>query len=124
MPPRFGVSSAAAGIARASPPKRPAANRSANGIVVPRFAIILRSLAGCRRRFLFVEPHRPQILVEVMARADLPALDISMVRNRPVPPQQEDLVRLGIEDMLLERAHQGALPGGVGLTQYLVVEID
>src|ERR1700730_5651042 len=113
MPPCFGFSSAAPGTARASTAKRPAANRSANGIVVPRFAIIVRSLAGCRRRLLFVEPHRGQILVEVVAWADLPPFDIGVVRNDPVPPQEEDLVRLVIENMLLEGAHQAALFLGI-----------
>src|SRR6266849_4901697 len=101
MPPRFGVSSPAAGIATASTATRPAANRNANSMVSSGFAAIRGSSAGCRRCRLFVEPNRRQILVEVMARADLPAFDISMMRNRSVPPQEEDLVRLGIEDMLL-----------------------
>src|SRR5579863_7232717 len=112
MPPCFGVSSAAAGIARASPATRPAASRKTWSMISSPFAIGWRSFAGRR---LFVEPHRCQILVEVVARADLPPLDIGMVGDDPAPPQQEDLVRLGIEDPLLVSAHKRALLGGVGL---------
>src|SRR6516225_7305607 len=36
----------------------------------------------------FVEPDRAEVLIEVMARADLPAFDIGPVRHDPVPPQQ------------------------------------
>src|SRR5438132_1487662 len=44
-----------------------------------------------------------------MARADLPALDIGAIGNRPIPPQQEDVVCLGIEHVFLELAHQRPL---------------
>ena len=35
---------------------------------------------------LFIQPHRRQVLVNEVARADLPALDIGLVRYDPVPP--------------------------------------
>src|SRR6266851_8305585 len=124
MPPCFGVSSAAAGSARASAAARPAATRSANGSGAPRFAIIVQSLAGCRRCRLFVEPHRGQVLVEVMAWADLPALDVGMMRDDALPPQQEDLVRLVIERVLLELPHQRALLRWVRLAQHLLVNLE
>ena len=50
------------------------------------------SVHGLRRApliSLFVEPDRRQILVQVMARADLPAFDIGPVGHDPIPPQQE-----------------------------------
>ena len=75
-----------------------------------------------RSACLFVEPYSRQILVEVMARADLPAFDIGPVRHHPVPPQQKDLVRLGVEHVFLELAHQRALLREIGLAQHLVVE--
>jgi hypothetical protein len=46
------------------------------------------------------------------------------MRHHPVPPQEEDIVRLGVEDVSLEVAHQRPLLGRVGLAQHLVVEVD
>src|ERR1700740_2960489 len=71
---------------------------------------------------LFVQPNRRQILVEVMTGADLPPLHIGSIRNDAVPPQHWELVRLGIDHMLLEFAHQTALFGGVGLVQHRLVK--
>src|SRR5215472_5543217 len=71
----------------------------------------------------FVEPDRAEILVEVMARADPPPLDVGSVRNDPVPPQQEHGVRLVVEHVFLKLAHQRALFGCVGLAQHLLIEI-
>src|SRR5437764_8098380 len=73
---------------------------------------------------LFVEPNRGEVLVDVMARVDLPALHISAVGHDAVPPQQKDRMRLVVEDILLELPHQAALRGGVGLRDHLLVESD
>src|SRR5260370_6865905 len=59
-----------------------------------------------------------------MARADLPSLHIRLVRDDAVPPDYPDLVRLGVDHVFLEVAHQGALLGKVGLTEHFAVEIQ
>ena len=56
-----------------------------------------RDAAGVRRtvrlqtlrRLILVDPYVGQVLVEVVARADLPALHIGAVRDDPVPPQRD-----------------------------------
>src|SRR5271166_3110353 len=72
----------------------------------------------------FIEPDRCQVLIEVVTRADLPALDVGGVGNDPIPPQHPDRMGLGIYREFLELAHQGALLGKVGLAQHLVIEVD
>src|SRR5262249_26127872 len=54
---------------------------------------------------LLVEPHVGQVLVEVMAWADLPALHVGAQRNDAVPIGHHHFVSLGVEHALLERAH-------------------
>src|SRR5260370_35320594 len=71
-----------------------------------------------------VEPYRRQILVEVMAWADLPPLDVGTIRNNPVPPHQVERVGLVLEDVFLELAHQRPLARRVGLPQHLLVQLD
>src|SRR5271165_3742780 len=73
---------------------------------------------------LLVEPDGRQILVQVMARADLPALHIGPVRDDTVPPRRHEHMRLGIEHVVLEFAHQGALFGEIGLMQQLLIKVD
>src|SRR6266446_6431512 len=73
---------------------------------------------------LFVEPHGGQVLIEVVARADLPALDVRPMGDDPVPPQHRKLVRFTVDHVLLELAHQGALLGRVGLVQHFLIEVD
>src|SRR5215831_16405732 len=70
------------------------------------------------------EPDGRQILVEEMARADLPALDVGAVGNDPVPPQGQDLVRLVVERVFLKLAHQHPLLRRIGLVQHFLIEID
>src|SRR5436309_654343 len=57
-----------------------------------------------------------------MAWADFPALYIRPVRHGAIPIGDPHRVRLGIEYISLEFAHQRALPGGVRLVQHLFVE--
>src|ERR1043166_4262595 len=64
---------------------------------------------------LLIQPYVRQVLVEVVARADLPALDVGAVRNDPVPPRRHEHVGLGVENVFLEFADQRPLLGGVGL---------
>src|SRR5262249_23886176 len=73
---------------------------------------------------LLVEPHVGQVLIEVVARTDLPSLHVGAQRNDPVPVGHHHLVRLGIEHALLEIAHQRALLRAVRLTQHLLIQID
>jgi len=72
----------------------------------------------------FVEPDRRQVLVVEMARTDFPAFHVRPVRNAAEPPHHPDLVRLVVDHVFLEFAHQAALFGRVGLVQHLLVEID
>ena len=50
-----------------------------------------------------------EVLIEVVARADLPALHVGAVRDDPVPPQRDERVGLIVEHTLLELAHELAL---------------
>src|SRR4029077_14246479 len=59
-----------------------------------------------------------------MARADFPAFDIGPMWDDAVPPYDPDFVRLGIEHVFFEVAHQGALLGKVGLAEHFAVEIQ
>src|SRR5262252_3971508 len=86
-------------------------------------------VSGCGRASrrgggLLVEPHVGQVLIEVVARTDLPSLYVGAQRNDPVPVGHHHLVRLGIEHALLEIAHQRPLLRAVRLTQHLLVQID
>src|SRR5215471_17850949 len=112
MPPDFGVSPAAAGAVSATAP-RSAAGRASLVHIVPSCSTIL-----------FVEPHRRQILVQIMAGADLPALHICAVGNNTVVPEQKYFVSLAIENMLLEIAHQGPLLRELGFMQHPIVQLD
>src|SRR6516162_6727573 len=104
MPPCLGVSSAAAsGAAASSDP------------------ILIASSCSAE---LFIEPNRRQILIEIMAGADPPALHIRAVRNNTVIPEQEYLVGLAVENVLLEVAHQGPLLRELGFMQHPIVQID
>src|SRR6267143_1395544 len=91
---------------------------------VPSAAADPLSLASSLRARLLVKPDRPEILIEEMARTDLPALDIGSVGHDPVPPQGHDLVRLVVQRMLLELAHQLALLCRIGLVQHPLIKID
>src|SRR5882762_7029640 len=100
VPPRFGVSSAVAGTAEISA----AANTSA-----PRFPKLIYSSPRLVSRRLLVEPEPRQVLIDEMGRRDLEPLQVRPVRHDPVPPQCPDLVRLLIEHVGLQAAHQLAL---------------
>src|SRR5581483_3933352 len=84
--------------------------------------------AGAPRRndepSLLVEPDRRQVLVEVVARRDLPALDVGAVRNDAVPPQRDEVVHLLVDHALLVGAHQPLLLGLVARLVHGVVELD
>jgi len=82
------------------------------------------NLLGNDLSVLSIEPDRRQVLVDELARADLPALDIGAIRHDPIPPQYADLVRLGVQHVFFEVANQVPLLGEIGLAQHPLVEID
>src|SRR5712691_9053309 len=116
MPPSFGVS--ATGAATGAAPKMAAARIAASALD------LVSTVASCSWSFLFIEPDGRQVLIEEMARADLPPLHIRLVWDDAVPPYHPDLVRLGVDHVFLELAHQGALLGKVGLAEHFTVEIQ
>src|ERR1700758_1085811 len=73
---------------------------------------------------LLVKPDRRQILIDVVAWADLPALYVRPIRDDPVVPGRHQHMRLDIEHVFFEFTHQGALLGRIGLVQHLLIEID
>src|SRR5438477_8456686 len=120
MPPRFGVSAAEAG---AISPSAASAARA----LAKRDATIVSSCSSSLSlppAPSLVEPDRGQVLVDEVRRGDLEPLDVGAVGHDAVPPQRIDLVRLLIEHVILEFAHQGALLLRVGLVQHRVVELD
>src|SRR5262245_25676374 len=50
------------------------------------------------------EPHRVELLVQIMARRDRPAPDLRVVWDDPVPLQRDERVRLLVEQPALELA--------------------
>ena len=81
-------------------------------------------LRAVSQRSLPVEPDRRQILVDIKARAGLPAFEVRAVGHDAVLPQHEQLMGLLVEHVFLEIAEQDALPCQIGLVQYLLIEID
>src|SRR5947207_9194444 len=70
------------------------------------------SIPGFPAGGLLIKPDRRQILIEEMARTDLPALHIRAVRHDPVPPQRRDVMYLIIERVLFEGPiHSPRRPG-------------
>src|SRR5260370_997704 len=115
---QLAATAAAAGAAAASSAATPIAqNRAAVPIVTA------RSVRRDRcRRILFVEPDARQILVGVVARANLPAVHIGAQRHDPTPPERVDVMRAFVEHLLVELAGQRALLRKIGLVQQLVVD--
>src|ERR1041384_3339120 len=62
-----------------------------------------------------IQPDVGQILVHVVARPDLPALHVAVMRDLPVPPGHHQRMHLGAQHLGLVLPHQAALLGGVGL---------
>src|SRR5438445_759683 len=50
----------------------------------------------------FGEPHRVELLVQVVARRDRPAPDLGVVRDDPMPLERDERVRLLVEQATLE----------------------
>src|SRR6266478_6794604 len=102
---------------------------SSTRFTIYRYILCVRSWSRRRARQrmrtgLLIEPYIGQVLIDVVARADLPSLHIGAQRHDPVPVGYHQLVRLRIEHVLLELAHQRALLRAVGLVQHLLVQID
>src|SRR5689334_22470233 len=62
----------------------------------------------------FVQPDIRQVLVDVVARTDLPAVHIGTLGDFAVPPDHRKLPRLCIDDASLVLSHQRTLLGEVG----------
>src|SRR5687768_9509086 len=68
------------------------------------------------------QPDVRQALVQVVARAHFPALEARVVRHGAMPPEDDDLVRFGIQHVLVELAQQPLELLGVGLVHDLLVQ--
>src|SRR5262245_7606375 len=55
---------------------------------------------------LFAQPHRVELVVEVVAWRDRPAVHLRQVRDDPVPLKSVDDVRLVVEQALFELADE------------------
>src|SRR5690242_21299372 len=75
---------------------------------------------GCRCDALSIQPDCREVLVDVVARADPEAFHVAAVRHDAIAPQQECLMRFGIEDALFELPHQRALLREIRLAQHPV----
>src|SRR4029453_18665630 len=60
--------------------------------------------AGSR---LLSQPDRVELVIQVMAGRDRPALDLRAMRDDAMPLQRVEHVHLLVEEALLERAEQG-----------------
>src|SRR5258708_6920027 len=94
-----------------------------------RYILCVRSWSRRRARQrmrtgLLIEPYIGQVLIDVVARADLPSLHIGAQRHDPGPGGYPPLLRPRITHRLLELPPQLALLLPVGLVQHLLVQID
>src|SRR5262245_3090027 len=72
---------------------------------------------------LLVQPNVCQVLVQIVARRDLPALHVRAHRHDAVPECHRQLMRL-VVDALLQLAHPHARLVDIGLLQHPVVDVD
>ncbi len=85
----------------------------------PRRFRLVRALPAMRRG----EPDRPEVLVHVMARPDLPAMDVGAQRHDPVPPIACECSAPLRRARACRTRGQSALLRDIGLVQHLVVEL-
>src|SRR5437016_10868232 len=69
---------------------------------------------------LFRQPHRVELVVQVVARRDRPAVHLGQMRDDPVPLQRVDHVRLLVEQALLNLTQELLALLGVGGAALLV----
>src|SRR5690242_21244493 len=62
--------------------------------------------ASPRERLLFRQPDGVELVVEIVAGRDRPAVHLGQVRDDPVPLQRVDHVRFVVEQPLLELADE------------------
>src|SRR5262249_36481373 len=85
-------------------------------------------VSGCGRASrlgggsLLVEPHVGQVLIDVVARADLPALHIRSRGDDAIPPPRHPHVYLGVENVFFELADHRSLLGRIGLVEERLIE--
>src|SRR6185503_12617834 len=72
---------------------------------------------------LFGQPHRVELVVQVVAWRDRPVLDLGQVRDDPVPLQRVDHVGLIVEQALLELAQDLLALLGIDGTALLVHQV-
>src|SRR5258705_8537045 len=72
---------------------------------------------------LFGQPHRVELVVQIVAGRDRPALHLRQMRDDPVPLQRVDDVRLLVEQPLLELAQDLLALLGIGGAALLVHEV-
>src|SRR3546814_10261749 len=73
--------------------------------------------------WLLIQPHDIELLREIMARADLPALHLRAMRNDPVPPDRHEGVRMVVERHLFVFTHGLALLRRVRLLVHPLVHL-
>src|SRR6516225_11566672 len=69
------------------------------------FGLLHHRMRTTRPAFGSAEPNRRQILVGVVARADLPAMDVGAQGYQPIPPKRVDIVRLLVQHALVVLKH-------------------
>src|SRR5215510_8577744 len=77
--------------------------------------------AGSLRSGL-IEPNRGKILPEIVAGGHIPAVDLLVEYNDPLPPQQGDVVGLG-QGIALHLAHELGALGDVDGAALLFVHV-
>src|SRR2546422_1979032 len=71
----------------------------------------------------FGEPHRVEVLVQIVARRDRPAPHLGVVRDDPVPLERDERVRLLVEEPALELADVPLALLGIEGPALILVEI-
>src|SRR5262245_58261326 len=98
---------------------------------IPARAPTAPSLTGGRRSErqsltlgrLLREPDGVELVVQVVARRDLPPVDLTAVGHDPVPLQRHDVVDFLVEEALLELPDERLPLVGVGRARLLFVEL-
>src|SRR5215813_7203321 len=72
---------------------------------------------------LLREPNGVELVVQVVARGDLPAVHFAAVRNDPVPLERHDVVSFFVEETLLELPEQRLPFLGIDRAGLLVEEV-
>src|SRR5262245_27703359 len=85
--------------------------------------IMRRTRVAMYRGKLLAQPHRIELLVEVVTRGDHPAPDLRAVRDDPVPLERVDVVHLFVQEPPLELADEPLALLGVRDPALLLVQL-